>query len=52
MRVADLNWKQLEAILEHEDRAILPLGSTEQHASLSLWTDAILSHGARATRGQ
>jgi creatinine amidohydrolase len=43
MRVADLNWKQLEAILEHEDRAILPLGSTEQHASLSLWTDAILA---------
>jgi creatinine amidohydrolase len=43
MRVSDLNWMQLEAILEHEKRAVLPLGSTEQHAGLSLWTDAILA---------
>ena len=43
MRVADLNWKQIGKILETEDRAVLPLGSTEQHASLSLSTDSILA---------
>src|SRR5213078_3533253 len=40
---ADLNWMQLEAHLEHDDRIVLPLGSTEQHAYLSLATDAILA---------
>jgi creatinine amidohydrolase len=34
---------QLEAYLEHDDRVVLPLGSTEQHAYLSLATDAILA---------
>ena len=43
MRVADLNWMQLEAYLERDDRIVLPLGSTEQHAYLSLATDAILA---------
>ena len=43
MRIADLNWMQLEAYLEHDDRIVLPLGSTEQHAYLSLATDAILA---------
>jgi creatinine amidohydrolase len=43
MRVADLNWMQLEAYLEHDDRIALPLGSTEQHAYLSLATDVILA---------
>ncbi|MGH2935639.1 MAG: creatininase family protein [Gaiellaceae bacterium] len=43
MRVADLNWLQLEAYLELDDRIVLPLGSTEQHAYLSLATDAILA---------
>jgi len=43
MRVADMNWMQVEAVLEHEDRAVLPLGSTEQHAYLSLATDSILA---------
>ena len=43
MRVADLNWMQLEAYLEHDDRIVLPLGSTEQHAYLSLATDSILA---------
>jgi creatinine amidohydrolase len=39
VRVADLNWMQLEAYLERDDRIVLPLGSTEQHAYLSLATD-------------
>jgi creatinine amidohydrolase len=43
MRVADLNWMQLEAYLERDDRIVLPLGSVEQHAYLSLAVDAILS---------
>ena len=43
MRIADLNWMQLEAYLERDDRIVLPLGSTEQHAFLSLATDAILA---------
>src|SRR5690349_24530563 len=34
---------QLEAYLEHDDRIVLPLGSIEQHAYLSLATDAILA---------
>src|SRR5437764_1652178 len=34
---------QLEAYLEHDDRIVLPLGSTEQHAYLSLATDSILA---------
>jgi len=43
MRVHDLNWMQLEAYLEDDDRIVLPLGSTEQHAYLSLETDNILA---------
>src|SRR6266571_5199796 len=43
MRVHDLNWMQLEAYLERDDRIVLPLGSTEQHAYLSLGTDNILA---------
>jgi creatinine amidohydrolase len=43
MRVADLNWMQLEAYLERDRRIVLPLGSTEQHAYLSLATDVILA---------
>jgi creatinine amidohydrolase len=43
VRIADLNWMQLEAYLERDDRIVLPLGSTEQHAYLSLATDSILA---------
>ena len=31
MNVSEMNWSQVEAYLQHDDRAILPLGSTEQH---------------------
>src|SRR5262245_12439926 len=34
---------QLEERLRGDDRIVLPLGSTEQHAYLSLGTDAILA---------
>lgn len=43
MRIADLNWMQLEEYLTRDDRIVLPLGSVEQHAYLSLAVDAILS---------
>ena len=43
MRVAELNWMQLEEYLERDDRIVLPLGSTEQHAYLSLATDNLLA---------
>ena len=43
MRIADLNWMQLEDYLLRDDRIVLPLGSTEQHAYLSLATDCILA---------
>ena len=43
MRITDMNWMQVEDYLKHDDRAILPLGSTEQHAYLSLSVDSILS---------
>ena len=43
MRVWDCNWMQLEEYLARDDRIVLPLGSTEQHAYLSLGTDAILA---------
>lgn len=46
MRIRDLNWMQLEEYLESDDRIVLPVGSTEQHAYLSLETDNILAERA------
>ncbi len=43
MQIKDMNWSQVEAYLKHEDRCVLPIGSTEQHAYLSLCTDNILA---------
>lgn len=43
MRIAAMNWMQVERYLERDDRVALPLGSVEQHAYLSLATDAILA---------
>ncbi|MBB3289221.1 MULTISPECIES: creatininase family protein [Rhizobium] len=48
MRVSEANWQQIEAYLKTDDRAILPLGSTEQHAGLSLSVDSILSEKVAA----
>ena len=42
MRISDMNWMQVESYLQHDDRAILPLGSTEQHSYLRLTVDCIL----------
>ena len=43
MRIADMDWRMVEDYVRHDDRAVLVLGSTEQHAQLSLATDAILA---------
>ena len=43
MKIAEMNWQLVEAYLERDDRAVLPLGSTAQHAWLSLPVDSILS---------
>ncbi|HEX7021676.1 MAG TPA: creatininase family protein [Trueperaceae bacterium] len=43
MNIGTCNWMQVERYLAHDDRAVVPLGSTEQHAYLSLSVDSILS---------
>lgn len=43
MRLFDVNWQQVDAYLDRDDRVVLPIGSTEQHGFLSLGTDAILA---------
>ena len=43
MKIAAMNWMQVEERLKRDDRAVLPIGSTEQHAYLSLATDVILA---------
>jgi creatinine amidohydrolase len=48
MRISDMNWMQVEEYLKHDDRCVLPLGSTEQHGYLSLSVDSILSERVAA----
>lgn len=43
MRVRDTNWMMIEQVLARDDRAVVPIGCTEQHAYLSLAVDAILA---------
>src|SRR5436305_843073 len=43
LRIAEMNWMQVERQLARDDRAVVPIGSTEQHAHLSLATDNILA---------
>jgi creatinine amidohydrolase len=38
-----MNWMQVEAALARDRRAVVPVGSTEQHGYLSLAVDAILA---------
>ena len=48
MRIGEMNWMQVEDYLRHDDRCVLPLGSTEQHGYLSLSVDSILSERVAA----
>ena len=43
MRISEMNWMMVEEYLRRDNRAVLPLGCTEQHAYLSLSTDSILA---------
>ncbi len=43
MKISNCNWFEIEEYLKNDDRCVLPLGSTEQHAYLSLSVDSILS---------
>ena len=43
MKISEMNWMQVRDHLAQDNRAVLPIGSTEQHAYLSLATDAILA---------
>jgi creatinine amidohydrolase len=43
MKITEMNWMQVETYLQRDDRAVVPIGSTEQHAGLSLGVDLILS---------
>ena len=43
MKISDMNWRQVEEYLRRDDRCVLPFGSVEQHAQLSLCVDAILA---------
>jgi creatinine amidohydrolase len=43
MRIHEQNRMQVQACLQRADRAVLPLGRTEQHTYLSLGADAILA---------
>ena len=43
MTISAMNWSQVESYLRTDDRCVLPLGSTEQHAGLSLAVDSILA---------
>lgn len=43
MKISEMNWKHVEEYLKKDDRCVLPLGSTEQHAHLSLSVDSILA---------
>lgn len=48
MKIAAMNWMHVEEYLARDDRAVLPIGSIEQHAYLSLATDAILAERVAA----
>ena len=43
MRIAEMNWMQVRDHVARDGRAVLPIGSTEQHAYLSLSVDSILA---------
>jgi creatinine amidohydrolase len=42
LQISDMNWMQVEEYLKTDDRAVIPLGSTEQHGYLSLMVDTLI----------
>jgi creatinine amidohydrolase len=43
MKISEMNWMDVEAAAARDPRCIVPIGSTEQHAQLSLCVDMILA---------
>lgn len=43
MMISEMNWMDVEQYVTKDKRCILPIGSTEQHAQLSLCVDVILA---------
>jgi creatinine amidohydrolase len=43
MKISEMNWMQAAQAVERDGRAVVPVGSVEQHGYLSLATDAILA---------
>ena len=43
MKIGEMNWMQVEEHVKRDGRAVVPMGSTEQHGYLSLSVDAILA---------
>src|SRR5437773_10202097 len=52
MRISEMNWMIVEEYLKRDDRCVLPLGSTEQHAYLSLSVDSILAERLATEAGE
>ncbi|MEM6889880.1 MAG: creatininase family protein [Pseudomonadota bacterium] len=48
MKVASMNWQDMEAAAARDPRCVLPIGSTEQHAQLSVCVDMILAEKVAA----
>jgi creatinine amidohydrolase len=48
MRIAQMNWMQVEERIRTDDRCVLPIGSVEQHGYLSLCVDMILAEKVAA----
>lgn len=43
MKISEMNWADVAEHVTRDDRCVLPIGSTEQHAQLSLCVDVILA---------
>jgi creatinine amidohydrolase len=52
MRLEDLNWMDVEAYLQHDDRLLLVTGACEQHGYLSLLTDSKIPLALATAAGQ
>lgn len=48
MKVTNMNWRDIEAAAARDPRCVLPIGSTEQHAQLSICVDMILAEKVAA----
>ena len=50
MKIKDMNWMEVEDYVKRDDRCVVPIGSTEQHAQLSLLVDVPVGVGCAELR--